>query len=74
MTLRHPVSRGGEGRGRFAELAEKASLFTSSPAFFVACLALVGLFVASTSRISPSRGNCWWAISWRRSPSFSSRC
>ncbi|MFG2290382.1 low affinity iron permease family protein [Streptomyces sp. NPDC048595] len=46
MALRHPVSRGGEGRGRFAELAEKASLFTSSPAFFIACLALVAFFVA----------------------------
>ncbi|MFE0186818.1 low affinity iron permease family protein [Streptomyces sp. NPDC058989] len=46
MTLRHPASRGGERRGRFAELAEKASLFTSSPAFFVVCLALVALYVA----------------------------
>ncbi|MFG2832993.1 low affinity iron permease family protein [Streptomyces sp. NPDC048434] len=46
MTVRHPADRGGEKRGRFAEFAEKASLFTSSPAFFVICLALVAFFVA----------------------------
>ncbi|MGW3009242.1 low affinity iron permease family protein [Streptomyces sp. NPDC001219] len=46
MAVRHPASRSGEKRGRFAEFAEKASLFTSSPAFFLICLALVALFVA----------------------------
>ncbi|MFF8369853.1 low affinity iron permease family protein [Streptomyces lydicus] len=47
MTLRHPASRGGDRRGRFAELAQMASHFTSSPAFFVLCLALIALFVAA---------------------------
>ncbi|MEU8782500.1 low affinity iron permease family protein [Streptomyces sp. NPDC048637] len=46
MTLRHPVERGGTRRGRFAELAGKSSHFTSSPAFFVVCLALIALFLA----------------------------
>lgn len=46
MTLRHPASRGGDQRGRFAELAEKSSHFTSSPAFFGVCLGLVALFLA----------------------------
>ncbi|KUL36903.1 hypothetical protein ADL22_23745 [Streptomyces sp. NRRL F-4489] len=46
MTLRHPVDRGGSERGRFAELAERASHFTSSPSFFTLCLALVALFIA----------------------------
>ncbi|TJZ44483.1 hypothetical protein FCH28_29500 [Streptomyces piniterrae] len=46
MILRHPASRGGNRRGRFAELAQKSSLLTSSPAFFVFCLALIGLFIA----------------------------
>ncbi|MFF4953168.1 low affinity iron permease family protein [Streptomyces chattanoogensis] len=45
MTLRHPASRGGDQRGRFAELAQKSSHFTSSPAFFVFCLALIALFI-----------------------------
>ncbi|GAA2590961.1 low affinity iron permease family protein [Streptomyces tubercidicus] len=46
MTLRHPAERGGDRRGRFAELAAKSSHFTSSPAFFVLCLALIALFLA----------------------------
>ncbi|WP_406473176.1 low affinity iron permease family protein [Streptomyces platensis] len=46
MTLRHPAERGGNQRGRFAELAAKSSHFTSSPAFFVVCLALIALFLA----------------------------
>lgn len=46
MTLRHPASRGGDRRGPFAELAEKSSHFTSSPAFFGLCLALIALFIA----------------------------
>ncbi|MEU9500727.1 low affinity iron permease family protein [Streptomyces sp. NPDC048196] len=46
MSLRHPVNRGGKERGRFAELAEKASHFTSSPLFFVLCLILIALFLA----------------------------
>jgi low affinity Fe/Cu permease len=42
MSLKHPVARGEtDSRGRFDELAERASYFASSPAFFVFCLALV---------------------------------
>jgi low affinity Fe/Cu permease len=42
MSLRHPVARGEtDSRSRFDELAERASYFASSPAFFVFCLALV---------------------------------
>ncbi|MGW1895668.1 low affinity iron permease family protein [Streptomyces sp. NPDC002004] len=46
MTLQHPADRGGDTRGRFERLAEAASKFTSSPAFFVCCLALVAFTVA----------------------------
>ncbi|MGW1373493.1 low affinity iron permease family protein [Streptomyces sp. NPDC002446] len=45
MSLRHPASRGGDQRGRFAELAQKSSHFTSSPAFFGTCLGLVAVFL-----------------------------
>ncbi|TQK42674.1 low affinity Fe/Cu permease [Streptomyces sp. SLBN-118] len=41
MTFQHPADRGGRGRGRFERLAEAVSRFTSSPAFFLFCLALV---------------------------------
>jgi low affinity Fe/Cu permease len=42
MSLKHPVARGEtDSRGRFDELAQRASYFASSPAFFVFCLALV---------------------------------
>jgi low affinity Fe/Cu permease len=41
MTTTHPVDRGGEGRGRFERLAERASNISSSPAFFLACAGLV---------------------------------
>jgi low affinity Fe/Cu permease len=42
MSLKHPVARGEtDSRSRFDELAERASYFASSPAFFVFCLALV---------------------------------
>ncbi|WP_405804104.1 low affinity iron permease family protein [Streptomyces sp. NBC_00210] len=41
MTLQHPADRGGDKRGWFAELAEHASNFTSSPVFFGVCLAMV---------------------------------
>ncbi|MEV6791947.1 hypothetical protein AB0M87_08135 [Streptomyces sp. NPDC051320] len=46
MTIQHPVQRGGDRRGLFERLAENASNFTSSPAFLVVCLLLVGNFVA----------------------------
>jgi low affinity Fe/Cu permease len=41
MTTTHPVERGGEGRGRFERLAERASNVSSSPAFFLGCGVLV---------------------------------
>ncbi|MFE1755583.1 hypothetical protein [Streptomyces anandii] len=47
MTLKSPVQRGGPRRGRFEQLAEYASNFTSSPLFFLICLVLVGFFVAA---------------------------
>ncbi|MCE4946657.1 MULTISPECIES: low affinity iron permease family protein [Streptomyces] len=46
MSLQHPVDRGGSERGRFAELAERASNLTSSPLFFTFCLVLVAFFIA----------------------------
>ncbi|MFI1169070.1 hypothetical protein ACH4UM_37275 [Streptomyces sp. NPDC020801] len=47
MTFKSPVQRGGPQRGRFEQLAEYASNFTSSPLFFLVCLLLVGFFVAA---------------------------
>ncbi len=41
---RHPIER-GEGRGRFAILAEAVSNFASGPAFFVLCVALVSAWL-----------------------------
>ena len=42
MSLKHPIKRGAPGeRGRFDRLAQSASYFSSSPSFFVICLALV---------------------------------
>jgi low affinity Fe/Cu permease len=42
MSLKHPVARGEtDSRSRFDALAQRASYFASSPAFFVFCLALV---------------------------------
>ena len=38
MTTKHPAE---DERGRFEELAEVASNFTSSPAFFALCLGLI---------------------------------
>ena len=47
MTFKSPAHRGGPERGMFEELAEKASNLTSSPLFFLICLAFVAFFVAS---------------------------
>jgi len=47
MTFKSPAHRGGPRRGRFEQLAEYASNFTSSPVFFLLCLLLVGFFVAA---------------------------
>lgn len=42
MSLQHPVTRGEHGsRGRFDRLAQSASYFSSSPAFFGICALLV---------------------------------
>jgi low affinity Fe/Cu permease len=42
MSLKHPIERGEENRrGFFDRLAQRASYFSSSPLFFVLCLALV---------------------------------
>ncbi|MEV7991899.1 hypothetical protein AB0O67_08270 [Streptomyces sp. NPDC086077] len=41
MALQHPADRGGGKRGPFERFAEAASLFTSSPLFYILCLALV---------------------------------
>jgi len=42
MSTKHPSAQGGEQRTIFASVAESASNFTSSPAFFVICLVVVG--------------------------------
>jgi low affinity Fe/Cu permease len=41
MTIKHPVDRGGDGRGLFERVAERASNVASSPLFFSACSAIV---------------------------------
>ncbi|MHA6758372.1 low affinity iron permease family protein [Streptacidiphilus sp. PAMC 29251] len=41
MTLKHPAETNGGQRSRFDHLAEQASNFTSSAAFFRCCLILV---------------------------------
>ncbi|MEU2158314.1 low affinity iron permease family protein [Streptomyces sp. NPDC019396] len=46
MAIQHPADRGGDKRGRFEQLAEGASRFTSSPVFFGLCLVLVAGAVA----------------------------
>ncbi len=48
MSVKHPVERGDEeGRGLFDSLAERASNFMSSPAFFAFCSLLVLVWGAS---------------------------
>ncbi|MEU6096830.1 low affinity iron permease family protein [Streptomyces sp. NPDC047079] len=47
MTFQSPAERGGPRRGKFEQLAERASNLTSSPLFFLICLAFVGFFVAA---------------------------
>jgi low affinity Fe/Cu permease len=44
--MSHPAKRSRNGRGWFERLAEVASDFTSSRAFYGLCLVLVGCFVA----------------------------
>lgn len=45
MSFNHPVDRANGRRGRFERLAERASNFTSSPAFSTLCLLLVAAFI-----------------------------
>lgn len=47
MSVKHPVDRGGKGRGRFDRAAERASNVASSPAFFWVCSALIMAWVLS---------------------------
>ena len=48
MSVKHPVERGDdEERGFFDSLAERASDFMSSPAFFALCSLLVAAWTAS---------------------------
>lgn len=44
MTTKHPRERDGESRGAFASVAEAASNFTSSPAFFLICVGTVAVW------------------------------
>ncbi|MGW2376315.1 low affinity iron permease family protein [Kitasatospora sp. NPDC001683] len=46
MSFRHPAERADGSHGRFERMAERASNFTSSPAFFLLCLLLVAAFIA----------------------------
>ena len=47
MSLKHPVERGeSESRGTFDRIAQRASYFSSSPLFFLLCVALVGAWLA----------------------------
>jgi low affinity Fe/Cu permease len=47
MSLKHPVERGeSDRRGLFDRLAQRASYFSSSPLFFVLCVALVAAWGA----------------------------
>jgi len=47
MSVKHPVDRGGEGRGAFERAAEKVSNVASSPAFFWVCSALIVTWMLS---------------------------
>ncbi len=47
MSAEHPVDRGGEGRGFFEDVAERASNVFSSPTFFAVCVVLVVAWTAS---------------------------
>ena len=48
VSILHPSERGEPGRrGRFDRVAQAASNFTSSPAFFVFCVLLVAVWLAT---------------------------
>jgi low affinity Fe/Cu permease len=47
MSLKHPIERGeANRRGFFDRLAQRASYFSSSPLFFLLCVALVAAWLA----------------------------
>ncbi|MFJ4466768.1 low affinity iron permease family protein [Streptomyces sp. NPDC089424] len=67
MAVQHPADRGGGKRGRFERFAEAASLFTSSPSFFVLCLTVVaGVVVTHLSSVALEwkvfAGECMTAV------------
>jgi low affinity Fe/Cu permease len=47
MTTKHPVEAGGEGRGFFDNVAERASNVFSSPLFFAFCVGLIVVWILS---------------------------
>ena len=47
MTTKHPADSGGEGRGFFEKVSERASNVLSSPLFFAICIAMVVAFALS---------------------------
>jgi low affinity Fe/Cu permease len=47
MAIEHPAERGGEGRGFFERVAERASNVASSPVFFAFCSAAVLVWMLS---------------------------
>ena len=47
MSARHPTERGTPGRGLFDRVAQTASNFTSSPAFFAFCVVVVALWLGT---------------------------
>jgi low affinity Fe/Cu permease len=68
MSLKHPVERGeADSRGPFDRLAQRASYFSSSPAFFAICLLLVGAWIAgfvlgASARYEQAMGTALTAI------------
>ncbi|MDQ0993785.1 low affinity iron permease family protein [Streptomyces sp. V3I7] len=67
MMIRHPADRGGEQRSAFERFAEGASTFTSSPVFFLLCLAMVaGVVVVHALELDPGwqvlAGDCMTAV------------
>lgn len=54
MTLKHPVERGGDERGWFEHVSERASNLASSPAFFAFCCGLVIVWLVSYALAWPS--------------------
>jgi low affinity Fe/Cu permease len=68
MSLKHPVERGEmDRRGLFDRLAQRASYFSSSPLFFVLCLALIvawlgGYVVGASSSYEQAMGTALTAV------------